>query len=178
MNGMSIAIVLVLLQVFPAANWRSTNGAGTPFQSQTGGIQQNPAAVKLPCEQTIALKPDDIDALSLCGEIYVKRGNYQRGIDILRQITKLAAWSAKDHYYAGFAFYKLHSWEAAQQQLEITISLSPENPAAYVYLGDVYQQTGNKDAGILMFEEYLKRFPHDINHAAVAKMVKQLRNEK
>ena len=164
MNGMLIAILLAVLQVLPTANWQST--------------QQNPAAVTLPCEQTIALKPGDVEALSLCGELYVKRGNYQRGIDILRHITPFATWSAQDHYTAGFAFYKLRYWEAAQQQLEITVSLLPDNPGAYVYLGDVYQQSGNTEAGIQIFEEYLKLFPRDINHAAVEKMVKRLRNEK
>jgi tetratricopeptide (TPR) repeat protein len=159
MSGMSLAILLALLQVLPT-------------------LQKTPAAANLPCEQTIASKPHHIDALSLCAELYVKRGNYQRAIDILRQITPLAAWSTRNHYFAGFAFYKLHYWEAAQQQLEISISLSPNDPAAYVYLGDVYQQSGNTEAGLQMFEEYLKRFPHDLNRVAVEKIVKRLRSEK
>jgi tetratricopeptide (TPR) repeat protein len=126
-------------------------------------------------EKALSLKPDSISALSLCGKAYVQNGNYDRGIEIFRQILPLAAWTGEDHFCAGFAFYKLRRMEAAQQQFEMAVSLIPNNPLTYVYLGDVYVQIGNTEAGINMLQKYLDRFPKDQNRAAVEKILSKLR---
>ena len=126
-------------------------------------------------EKALSLKPNSIQALSLGGKAYIQNGNYDRGIEMFRRILPLATWTPEDHFYVGLASYKLQRMEAAQQQFEMTISLMPTTPVAYVYLGDVYVQIGNTDAAIKILEKYLGRFPKDQNRALVEKILSKLR---
>jgi len=127
-------------------------------------------------ERAVALKPTMKASLSMLGRLYVEGGQFQKGIDTMVKIGPLGPLSADDRYNLGVAFYRLDNVVAAQQQLELAVSLAPnKNPAAYVQLHNAYVRNGNPEAALIALETYLKLFPDDRNRKSVEDVAKKLR---
>jgi hypothetical protein len=137
--------------------------------------RKGPAAIQA-MERAALLKPTSAAPLSVLGRLYVEAGQFQNGVNTLLKIGPLGSLSADDRYYLGLAFYRLDNTAAAQQQLELAISLAPnKNPAAYVQLSNALQRNGNSTAALKALEDYLRLFPNDPNHKAVEEGARKLR---
>jgi len=127
-------------------------------------------------ERAVSLKPAAPMPLSLLGRLYVEAGRFQDGIATLLKIASLRPLSADDRYFLGLAFYNSNRMDAAQQQLELAISLAPnKNPGAYVHLSNAYLKNGQPEAALAALENYLRLFPKDQNYDAVQEGTKKLR---
>jgi hypothetical protein len=125
----------------------------------------------------VVLRPTLAAPLSALGHFYVDGGEFQKAVDTLLKIGAVGSFTASDRYDLGVAFLKLDNAEAAQQNLELAISLAPgQNPATYVQLANAYSRNGNTAAALTSLEDYLRLFPKERNHKLVEDAAKKLRD--
>jgi Tfp pilus assembly protein PilF len=137
---------------------------------------QTPAAIQS-MTKAVALKPTVAAPLSALGRFYVEGGEFPKAVETFSKIPAVGSFSAEDRYNLGVAFMRLDNTEAAQQSLELAISLAPgKNPAPYVELANAYSRNGNPTAAFSSLEDYLRLFPNDRNHKVIEDAAKKLRD--
>ena len=137
---------------------------------------QTPAAIQS-MTKAGALKPTVAEPLSALGRFYVEDGEFQKAVETFSKISSVGSVSAEDRYNLGVALMRLDNTEAAQQNLELAISLAPgKSPAAYVELANAYSRNGNPAAALSSLQDYLRLFPNDRNHKVIEDAAKKLRD--
>jgi tetratricopeptide (TPR) repeat protein len=72
-------------------------GSAALFEPLTDDPPPADMDVKL-CEAVLGAAPDNVDALSYLGNIYTKRGEHQRGLEIDLRLVRLRPLSPRVHY--------------------------------------------------------------------------------
>jgi cytochrome c-type biogenesis protein CcmH/NrfG len=127
-------------------------------------------------EQASTIKPAEIRPLSLLGEIYVEAQKFDSAVEVLLKAQKTGKMSPRDHHNLGSAYYRLDKYDPAEQELLAAINQGNDaDPDPFLQLHNVFMKKKEAGRGLAVLEDYLKLFPNDRNHAAMAERAKMLR---
>ncbi|MCE3235268.1 MAG: hypothetical protein K0Q50_1448 [Vampirovibrio sp.] len=84
------------------------------------------------------LNPDDLECLSMLGDIYTEQGNFEQAIEAYRYILSVEPDNAECYNYLGYLLWQLDKNDEAVDAYNKAISLSLDNPIAYNNLGVIY----------------------------------------
>ena len=126
-------------------------------------------------EHAVTMNTTDPRPLRVLAELYIQQKQYQKTVDVLAKVGNLSSLNADDRYHLGVAFEGLGNAAAAQQQLQLAISLAPDRiPPAYLHLHNVDIQLNKVPEGIAVLEDFLRLFPNDPNRKVVEDRIKKL----
>jgi tetratricopeptide (TPR) repeat protein len=127
-------------------------------------------------EQASTVKPSEIRPLSLLGEMYWEAQKFQSAVETLLKAEKTGKMSPRDHYNLGSAYYRLDKYDPAEEQLLVAINQgNDKDPDPFLQLHNVFMKKKEGGRALAVLEDYLKLFPNDRNHAAMAERAKSLR---
>lgn len=89
----------------------------------------------------------------------LKRGETERGISLLREVTEAAPQLAVAHIDLGMAYAKAGDLEQAEASLQRALALSPRHPVALNELGMVQRRTGRFADARASYEQALASYP-------------------
>jgi tetratricopeptide (TPR) repeat protein len=127
-------------------------------------------------EQASTIKPAEIRPFSLLGEMYWQAQKFDGAVAALVKAQKTGKMSPRDHFYMGSAYYRLDKYDAAEEQLLEAINQGDDkDPDPFLQLHNVFMKKKEGGRALAVLEDYLKLFPNDRNHAAMAERMKTLR---
>lgn len=100
-------------------------------------MQQYQAAIDR-LERAIKLLPDNVDFLSVLGQVYQQQEEYDKAIALYDQViagrlAQYPEWS--DYYFRGIAYERSKRWPLAEKDLQYALGLEPNNAYVLNYLG-------------------------------------------
>lgn len=98
-------------------------------------------------EQAIEKFPTYFNALSLLGEKYVSRGEYDKAYPYLLKAIDVNSRSSINFYRLGFTFYQLKQYKAAVEASKAAVTLVPESIDALLLYGTVLRINENFEDG-------------------------------
>jgi Flp pilus assembly protein TadD len=127
-------------------------------------------------EQATAKNPTDSRPLRALGALYVDQKQFQKASEVLIKAGPLTTLDATDRFNLGIAFENLNNPGAAQQQLQMAITLMPgRNPQAYLHLHNAYVQLNRLEDAAKTLEDFVRLFPNDPNRKTAEDRIKKLR---
>ncbi len=85
------------------------------------------------------------------GMTLLKKEDYPAARDILFEASRRHPGSAITRFWLGVSYYHLEEDEAAIGEFSLTLDLNPDYPAAYDYLGRLYQRSGEGDKALEIY---------------------------
>src|SRR4030067_794264 len=104
------------------------------LQAKLGQIESAIESMK----KLIAVAPRPNPALFLLAEMYFNAGDYENSVVTFNQLIEKEPGSIKVYLNRGIALANLKRLDEAEESIWKGISLAPDNPTGYVYLGDIY----------------------------------------
>jgi tetratricopeptide (TPR) repeat protein len=99
--------------------------------------------------KTLALRPDDIDALYFMGEVLVNQGLYDEALPYFKRLTDLKSDDLYAWFYLGVCYTQLkHYKNAADVYENKVLVIDPEYTDAMYNLAFVYSKLGNSDKSL------------------------------
>jgi len=127
-------------------------------------------------EQAVAKNPTDDRPLRALGGLYIEQKQFQKASNVLIKAGPLTTLDATDRFNLGIAFENLNDPGAAQQQLQMAITLMPgRNPQAYLHLHNAYVQLNRLEDAAKTLEDFVRLFPNDPNRKTAEDRIKKLR---
>lgn len=99
--------------------------------------QDHDAAVGM-FQMAYQLDSDNLDCLTMLGDIYTEQGNFEAAINAYRHIISCEPDNADCYNYLGYLLWQLDKNDEALTAYEHAIRLSPDNPIAYNNMGVIY----------------------------------------
>lgn len=121
------------------------NDANVRFRFGAYLMQQSPDRGLAELKKTLELDPDHIPTLVGLSAIYLSRGEPQLASDYGQRAVKADPGEFGPHVALGRALLGLGDDSGAAKELEIAVSLDPENPDARFSLASAYGHLGRKD---------------------------------
>src|SRR3989304_8786687 len=108
------------------------------LQAKTGQIESAIESMK----KLITVAPRPNPAIFLLAEMYFNAGDYENSVKTFNQLIENEPGSIKVYLNRGIALANLKRLDEAEESISKGISLDPDNPTGYVYLGDIYLEQG------------------------------------
>ena len=89
----------------------------------------------------------------------LQQEEYERGIELLLQVTEAAPHVTTAHIDLGIAYGRVDDLERAEASLERALELNPRHPVAHNELGILYRRTGRFEEARASYEEALALYP-------------------
>lgn len=93
------------------------------------------------CNEILSRKPQDVDALTLRGRIYIDLEDYNRALEDLNVAIYFDKFNPKALRNKGVALYKLKRQEESLQPFIDSLTYGYDSSLAHVYLGYIYYYT-------------------------------------
>ena len=100
------------------------------------------------------------------GECYIKKGEYDRAIEVLTRTTLLYPNYPHAYFYLGVAHWEKGDPDLGVEQFFRVIELYPQESAAYYNVACYYSIKGIPDLALVWLEKALKAGFHDFRHMA------------
>lgn len=130
-------------------------------------------------KKVLASDPANAPASNYLGYMLADRGvRLDESVGYIQKALELDPNNGAYLDSLGWAYYKMHRLDLAQQQLEKAVQLISSDPTIHEHLGDIYLEQGKKHEAEEQWERALKEWPHavssDFDAAEAAKLKKQL----
>ena len=96
------------------------------------------------------------DILHLLGVVYLNLKEYEKSIDIFKNLLKKKIVSDSIHLNLGIAFKKKKEYLKAKEQFELSVKLNPSNYLSFFNLGNVFVESKRKEEAKKKFKRCLK----------------------
>jgi len=106
--------------------------------------------------RAIRLNPNYATAHQVYGVHLVLLGQFDQAIEENRRAQELDPLSPETNAYLGLIFYLARRYDHAIEQLRSTIDMDQNYWFAFLHLGQAYEQKGQFDAAIAMFQKAKK----------------------
>lgn len=107
---------------------------GTIYYQVKQDMEAAARLFRLACQ----LNPDDLECLSMLGDIYTEQGNFEQAIEAYRYILSVDPENAECYNYLGYLLWQLDKNDDAVEAYNRAIGLNLDNPIAYNNLGVIY----------------------------------------
>jgi len=107
------------------------------------------------CREIRAQKPDEAQALHLLGIIEARRGDFQRGMEMLRRAIEADPEIAKYHANLGAVLLQVGRFDEAMNSFRKALSLAPDAIDAAVGLGNALRAAGRTDEATAAYQQAL-----------------------
>lgn len=107
----------------------------------------------------LAQEPRNVDALRYLAMIFCQQGQFQKGIDLLRQALDIAPQSGSTHNLLGRAQHRIGELEAALASFEAAVAFQPDLADAHGSRGSVLSDLGRLDEAIESYDRALALNP-------------------
>ena len=97
-----------------------------------------------------------VDILHLLGVVYLNLKEYEKSIDIFKNLLKKKIVSDSIHLNLGIAFKKKKEYLKAKEQFELSVKLNPSNYLSFFNLGNVFVESKRKEEAKKKFKRCLK----------------------
>ena len=101
------------------------------------------------------LKPS-FEILHLLGVVYINLKEYEKSIDIFKNLLKKKFLNDSIHLNLGIAFKKKKEYLKAKEQFELSIKLNPSNYLSFFNLGNIFVESNRKEEAKKKFKRCLK----------------------
>ena len=101
------------------------------------------------------LKPS-FEILHLLGVVYINLKEYEKSIDIFKNLLKKKFFNDSIHLNLGIAFKKKKEYLKAKEQFELSIKLNPSNYLSFFNLGNIFVESKRKEEAKKKFKRCLK----------------------
>lgn len=129
---------------------------------QTYAAEQNWAEAERQLEAAMAIDPRNTRTLGQLADFWAARNQPQKAVERLQRFLKSYPEVAEAHLFLGAAEMAVKNFPAAQIALERAIQLDGGLMAAYVRLGQIYQQQGKTREAIARYEKGLEAQPGQV----------------
>ncbi len=128
-------------------------------------------------EKAASLDPSDTRVMRLLANLYGANKQFSKVVGALTKLRSLATLSGADHFSFGNALLEMADPAEAQTHFVQAISLTPDNPLAYLQLYSTDMKLEKPSDALSILDAYLRLFPKDQNHDLAAERAKRLRNQ-
>jgi len=135
--------------VYELAKEYYETGTGTPTGSGTTYALQT-------MEKFLKIKADDPKILSLLASVYLKISRIDDAQIIFEKLFDMFPNDSNAHYNLGILNYQKKNYQKALEYFLKAIEID-ENLDAYLYVGVIYRDLGEKDKALEYFRERVKR---------------------
>ena len=101
------------------------------------------------------LKPS-FEILHLLGVVYINLKEYEKSIDIFKNLLKKKFFNDSIHLNLGIAFKKKKEYLKAKEQFDLYIKLNPSNYLSFFNLGNIFVESKRKEEAKKKFKRCLK----------------------
>ena len=115
------------------------------------------------CQRVIKQQPNNAEALSFLGIIYVQLKNHDLAIHYLKKSLQLNPDNADAYLALGITMQQNGSADDAIGYYQKTISINPENDEAYKNLGNILREKGQLDDSIACFHKSIELNPSSLH---------------
>ena len=134
-------------------------------------------------KQVLVTDPTNAPASNYLGYMLADRGiRLDESIGYIQKALQLDPNNGAYLDSLGWAYYKMHRLDLAQQQLEKAVRLISSDPTIHEHLGSIYLEQGKKREAAEQWEHALRDWPHatssDFDAAEAARLKKQLEDLK
>ena len=104
------------------------------------------------------------------GAIYLKRGQNEAAIEVLREATSVTPPSALAFYNLGIALYRANEFAQAEESLLRARALNPKLMRVRLLLANIYLRTRDRDRLLEQLDAYLQENPEGRDRRKVEQM--------
>ena len=90
---------------------------------------------------------------------YLKAGEYDKGTDLLNEVTQRSPGHAAPYINLAVAYEKMGNLSAAEESLKKALEISPDHPVANAEYGLIYRKTGRFAQARKSYERALQQYP-------------------
>lgn len=107
--------------------------------------------------KALELKPDFVNAIKDIVGIHIRRKQYNEALAELDRIAVAESIKDEIHRFRGQVFQEQQDEASAEKEWEKAISINPQNLAAYVLLGQMYQRQNKLPQAIKRLDQLIAR---------------------
>ena len=127
--------------------------------------------------EALRLNPHLPDIHLSLGSLQLDMGRYEQALSAIREAVRLTPKNADAHRYSGEALAYLKKYPDAIQAFRKAIELKNDDGAAYLGLGMVYLQAGQKTAAASALKRGLALYPDHPDSLAIGREIARLQNQ-
>jgi len=114
--------------------------------------------------------PGSIDVLLPLGRDYAEAGDTVKAIAVFTRLAQLYPNDVEARYFHGVALMFQQRVDDALREFERAIQLDPEFSPAYLALYSVHYESGRRERGLQILEQWVSRHPEDREARALLEM--------
>lgn len=107
-------------------------------------------------QQILAIEPDNIDALVMSGEIWLRADQPGKAINLLDRAVQVKPDHALAWYNLGFALQKIGEWDLAEKAIDACLKLDGKIAKAHFIKGNIYRHRGLYPEAIEAYKDSLR----------------------
>ena len=102
-------------------------------------------------------KPKSLEAKAGLALTYIEgKQQVMQGVSLLKEIIEVNPRHRKALFYLGMLSIRSGQYKKARTRFQKLVEIQPQNPFNHLYLGNVQEQLGNKEAALQEFRKYQK----------------------
>ncbi len=118
-------------------------------------------AARLQLEEAVKLRPDFVVAREMLGRLYLRKGDFAKGLDTSEGIIRIDRNSLSAHLMRSSALLGLGDKDKAREELAYITKAYPQNPEARWQVGYLAYQGKDYKQAEQIFTDLYKTNPHD-----------------
>lgn len=152
-----------------AAHWRAaalllglilTGCAAGPSLPEAGRAKDDKAASSDDEKVNVATDVDpDVRADFETAMQYLRAGEYEKGTELLKQVTQRSPRHSAPHINLAIAYQKMGNLAAAEEHIKKALEIEPEHPVANTEYGLIFRKTGRFAEARQTYERTLNLYP-------------------
>ncbi|MEX0966828.1 MAG: hypothetical protein WD077_06295 [Bacteroidia bacterium] len=128
--------------------------------------------------KTLSINPDNLNAKADLAVAYIEgKDDVMKGVGLLKEIEQVDPHNQKMLFYLGVLSIQSQQYPKALERFETLVTLQPQNPFHYYYLGQVHLMMDNDKKAVSAFGQYRMLIQDPALKKEAARIINSIQNQ-